>query len=86
MARKPVKAKPITPAQFIRQHVLRMTIGQFAAALKVSQPTATYYEEQGRIPEIHRMVVRNIARRRGARLKLEWFDRVPFEEGVPHDR
>ena len=75
-------ARPITPALFIRQHVLRMTVGEFAKALDVDKSQASRYDERGQIPGHHRDTVRRLARARGVSLPAVWFEQVPFDRSV----
>lgn len=76
---------PITPPQFIRQHILRMTIKDFAAAIGISGPRVSKHEEAGRLPERYHQQVITLARKAGKRLLRAWFLEVPFADGVPRD-
>ena len=81
MPRK-VTQRKITPPQFIRQHLLRMTVSQFAAALGVASSIVTRYEQQGVIPDRHHQAVVDLAKRRGVRLLTKWFKRIPWEQNA----
>ena len=73
----------ITPALFIRQHILGMTTREFAAALKVSAVSVSRYDLSGEIPDVHRKTVHKLAKERGVKVKASWFQAVPFLPGVP---
>ena len=75
----------ISPPQFIRQEILRLTITEFAAALHVSQPTVTEYEIRGRFPEAHHRAIMLLAKKRGKTIRPEWFKAVPWAPGVPRE-
>lgn len=77
--------RPITPAQYIRQHVLRMSMTEFAKALGIAQPTASEYERVGRFPEAHHRAIMLLARKRGKRILMDWFKAVPWAPGVPRE-
>lgn len=77
---------PITPAQFIRQHVLRMSVGEFAVALGVDQSAVSRYESvTGKIPKHHHFTVQKLAKKRRTVIAKGWFDAVPWDPraGVP---
>lgn len=73
----------ITPALFIRQHVLAMTNGEFAAALNVNKAVVSRYEITGIIPVHHHAVIRKLAAARKVKIRPEWFQAVPWAPGVP---
>lgn len=60
-----------------------MSIKDFAAALGVSGPRISKYEEAGRLPERHVKRVLAIGKKAGKRILLAWFEDVPFTDGVP---
>lgn len=70
---------PITPPQFIRQHLLRMTVTDFAAALKVATSIVSRYESAGRIPDKHRSRVMKLGKSKGVRIRASWFEAVPWD-------
>lgn len=78
-------ARPITPPQFIRQHILRMNTMEMADALGVSSARITGYESAGEIPEKHHPRIMELAKERGVRLLKAWFIQVPWDPaaGVP---
>lgn len=83
-----IEVRPIAPVQFICQNILRMTFTEVARELGISQSAVTGYITRfnGTFPEHHRRAVNKLAwERRRIRIKPEWHDRVPFEEGVPAD-
>lgn len=80
-----VRARPISPPQFLRQHILRMTTMEFSEALGVSRPVVSNYEERGRLPLAHYARVMQLAKERGKKIKLVWFEKVPWDKGVPRE-
>ena len=80
-----MSARRISPPQFIRQEILRMSITEFAKALGVSQPAVTAYEIRGRLPEAHHRAIRLIAKKMGKSIRPEWFSAVPWAPGVPRE-
>ena len=81
----PVKFRPvgpITPAQFIRQNVLRMSITELSHRLNRALGVVARYET---FPEVHRDAIMELARERGAYIVAEWFNRVPLDDSVPHE-
>ena len=84
-AKKSVRAKfrpvaQITPAQFIRQHVLRMSLTELARRLNRALGVVARYET---FPEVHRDAIVKMAREKGAHIVAAWFERVPLDESVP---
>lgn len=78
-----MKVLPITPAQFITQHILRVTAKDLAAILHVDASAVGRYHS---FPEHHRKTVDRLAwKNRKIRIKPEWHERVPFEDGVPSE-
>lgn len=73
----------ITPPQFIRQHILQMEVGEVSEAIGVAASIWSRYELHGRIPEHHYDKLKQLAKDKGTRILNAWFDRVPFETGVP---
>lgn len=67
----------ITPAEFIRRHILEMTQSELATALKMSQANVCYFEARGKVPEIHRGKMRRLAEAKGRRIEDPWFDELP---------
>jgi len=78
-------ARSISPPQFIRQEILRMTITELASALHLKQPTVTEYEIRGRFPEAHHRAIMLLAKKRGKTIRPEWFKAVPWAPGVPRE-
>lgn len=76
---------PITPPQFIRQHILRMTATELASRLSVAPPVVSNYEANGRFPEHHHGRIMELAAERGVKIKKAWFVEVPWDKsaGVP---
>lgn len=72
----------ITPAQFVRQHCLQMTMTEFAAALGVDKSIVSKYELRGQIPERHHRTVLRLARAKGVTMLTAWFWKVPFDRTV----
>lgn len=71
---------PITPAQFIRQHVLRMTVTDFAEALRVAPSIVSRYESAaGVIPDKHHGRVHQLAKKKGVQIRPRWFSEVPWD-------
>lgn len=83
--RGPARVSPITPPQFIRQHILGMTAAELAAKLRVASTVVSRYETTGRFPEHHHDRIMDIAAERGVKIKRAWFDAVPWDKkaGVP---
>jgi len=81
----PRTERPITAPVFLRQHILRMTVTQFAAALGVDQSVISRYEDKGLLPEHHHKTVIKLAKARKIRVRPEWFTAVPWDPraGVP---
>jgi hypothetical protein len=80
-----VVQRPILAPQFLRQHVLRMTLTEFAEALDVDKSVISRYEERGIIPEHHHGTVKQLAKDRGIKVPTTWFAAVPWDPkaGVP---
>jgi len=81
--KKVFMARRITPALFIRQHLLAMTTTEFADALGVTKTCVSRYDQHGSIPEAHHRTVRKLAAARKVTIKAGWFEKVPFQAGVP---
>ena len=77
--------RPITAPVFLRQHILRMTVSQFAEALGVDQSVISRYEDKGLLPEHHHKTVIKLAKAKKVRVRPEWFTAVPWDPraGVP---
>lgn len=73
------KQHPISPAQFIRQQVLRMKRQELAEGLGVTPTIVSRYEREGRIPVHHHPTVLKLAKQRGAKINPKWFERVPWD-------
>lgn len=75
----------ISPAMFIRVHILRMSNREFSEALKVCASAVTGYERLGQIPEHHYDTITKLAKDRRVVLKRGWFKAVPWDPsaGVP---
>ena len=73
----------ITPALFIRQHLLRMTTVKFADLLGVSKAVISRYEISGVIPPHHHKAILREASKRNVKIKPSWFQAVPWAAGVP---
>ena len=73
----------ITPALFIRQHILGMGTTEFAEALGVTMGMVSRYDLTGAIPEKHHGKVKKLAAARKVRIRSEWFRAVPWAPGVP---
>lgn len=71
---------PITPAQFIRQHILRMQTADVASAINVSAGIVSRYTT---FPKHHRKTLDKLARERKTKILPEWYERVPFDSTVP---
>jgi len=80
-----VTARPITAPQFFRQHILRMTVSELAAALQISGPVVTQCEIRGKFPMRHYETLIRMAKERGRKIKLSWLERVPWADDVPSD-
>lgn len=78
-----MSVRRITPALFIRQHILGMTSVEFAKALGVSVVSVSRYDASGEIPDYHLDTVHKLAKKRGIVIKPSWFQAVPFLPGVP---
>ncbi len=76
-------ARSIMPAQFIRQHILNLTINEFAVALGVDQSRASRFDTSGVIPEQHHRAIKQLAGARGIKFNDSWFNSVPFARDVP---
>lgn len=78
-------ARPITPPQFVRQHILRMNVAEMADALGVSSARITGYEIAGLIPDHHHDRIMELAKERNVRLRPKWLAEVPWDPaaGVP---
>lgn len=72
--------KPITPAQFIRQHILRMSVKETSAALEVAESIISRYTI---FPVHHRKKLDKLARDRKTSILPAWHERVPFDKTVP---
>ena len=75
------QTRPITPAQFVRQHILVMSPTALAAELGVATSIVSRYVK---IPEHHHKKVQQLARQRKRHVEPAWFDAVPFLPGVPN--
>jgi hypothetical protein len=80
-----MRARRITPVQFVRQQILRMTCREFAKLLGVDASVASRYEQRGHLPPSRRKIVEEWARRHGVRIDRRWFEKVPWDprERVP---
>lgn len=68
----------ISPARFIRMYILEMSQTKLAKCLDVSQPTVSKMEKIGAsVPEHHRSVMRELARKQGREIEDGWFEQVP---------
>lgn len=83
MAKKkpePKLVREILPAQFIRQHLLRMSVNDLAAKLKLAPSIVSRYNY---FPEHHRPVIDAMAAERGIGVAPSWHEKVPFHSSVP---
>jgi hypothetical protein len=84
-AKKVRSVRPITPAQFIRQHLLLMQAVELAEKLDVTAGIVSRYEV---FPEKHRRVIEKMVTDRYPELTRamvrQWFERVPFQPTVPN--
>ena len=80
MKQRDRKVGPITPAQFITQHILRMTTVEVAEELGVNQSAVSRYVS---FPERHRKAIERLAKARKVKIKPEWHTKVPFSDDVP---
>lgn len=70
----------LTPAMFIRVHVLDMSQKSLAAELDVTQPRVSKWESTpGQIPKKHHDTVKKLAAKKKRRLPDSYFTRVPIE-------
>lgn len=76
------KKNQLTPALFIRLHVLNLSQKEVAWYLGVSQRCISLYESTGQIPEAHKPKYRTLAMRRGRRIPDEWFNVVPVPSNI----
>ena len=72
--------RPITPAQFIRQHLLRMSAKDLAPLLGVAESIVSRYRK---FPEHHRAKINELCRAHDINVVPSWHDRVPFHFSVP---
>lgn len=73
----------ITPALFIRQHILGMSTRELADALGVSQSRISMYDLTGTLPARHHKKIHRLAAERKVKVKASWFQKVPWAPGVP---
>lgn len=69
----------ITPPQFIRQQILKMSRVGLASALGLHKSTITKWEERGFVPDRHRQSIDKLAAAKGLRIKKSWHDSVPWD-------
>lgn len=80
MGFRKTKVYPISACQFLRQHILRMSVGEFGVALGISPTIVCRYTY---VPEKHRNTVMRLARERKVKIDPAWLVAVPWGPGVP---
>lgn len=71
----------LTPAKFIREHVLDMSQKELAVELNVSQPRISKLESfrtGGKVPKKHRSKFKELAEKVGKKIPDSWFSKVPI--------
>lgn len=72
----------LTPARYLREHVLEMSQTELARALKISQPGVAKIEaKNGKFPERHRDTIRELAKAKGKTIPDIDFEKVPLKQG-----
>jgi hypothetical protein len=74
------KQPRLTPALFIRLHVLHCTAKEVARALHISQQKVSEIETRESVPETKRSKYRRLAEQQGKHIPKGWFDQVPLPD------
>ena len=74
------EVRVIAPAQFIRQHILRISTLELGKRLGVVQSIVSRYYS---FPVHHRPLIDKMAKDRGITIIPEWHTEVPFDPMVP---
>lgn len=69
----------ITPALYLRRHILRVSQADVAAALGITQPMVSKLERMDSVPVSYRDGFNALAKHVGVKIKRAWFTQVPMK-------